>query len=171
MATGADLELCHHHTTWSLWASYHWGRRSKTSPTLLGDNCLNPDVPQALFCCSHHHGRWVLSHLTTSLLPSKQKLLELPPQPHHHLRQSCAVKLIQMIMGSLTHMHRERDITWQSVMLTSLEIPPDSSRGCSRPQWSSKCLNMKLLAYSVSSQRSQSLVCQSIVSGKRTSPG
>lgn len=62
---------------------------------------------------------------------------------------------------------RERDVTWQSVMLTSLGNPSDSSRGCSRPQWSSKCLNMKLLAYSVSSQRSQSLACQSIVSRKK----
>lgn len=56
-------------------------------------------------------------------------LLGLPSRPHHHLRQGCIVKLIQMSMGPLTHSQRERNTMLRSVTLTSLGIPSDSSKG------------------------------------------
>lgn len=46
------------------------GEGPRPAPLFCGDNCLNPDAPQALSYLSHYHGGWVLSHLMASLLPS-----------------------------------------------------------------------------------------------------
>lgn len=170
LPAGAGLELCHHHTTWSQWAS--WREKVQDQPysswwqlpepwcitgTVL---LLSPpwQVSAESFDSFSAPKQATASQAASSATPSPQAGLRSEAHPNDH-------------GASYSYAERERDITQQSVTLTSLGIPSDSSRGCSRPQWSSKCLNMKLLAYSVASQKSQSLVCQSIVSGKRTSPG
>lgn len=170
MAAGADLELCHHHTAWCQWAGCHWRRRAKMSPTLLWWQLPEPWCPMGTVLLLSPP-QWVSAEVIWQLHCSQASnraswpASSATPSP----RAGLWVKLVQMSTGPLTH--RERDVTRQSVMLTSLGIPSDSSRGCSWPQWSSKCLNMKLLAYSVSSQRRQNLACQSIVSGKTTPHG
>lgn len=79
-------------------------------PALLfsGDNCLNPDAPQALSGCSHHHRGecWVIWQLQCSQASDPASQPAFPATPS--LRRGCAVKLIQMSMGPLTHTQRER---------------------------------------------------------------
>lgn len=93
-------------------------------------------------------------------------LLSLSSWPHHHLKRVCTVKLIQITWGLLLTCggrQRSNQSRWQA-----LGSHLTAARGLSRPGYSSKCLNMKLIGYSLLSQRSRSLASQSLIRGETT---